>query len=242
MVISSYDANPVVFRRGAQRLREAGLEVEVGPLEERQRALNEAYIKHVTRGPALRHAEGRGHAGRPARDPDGRRPLGLVAEARDYAHLLRGEHDAIMVGINTILRDDPELTVRHPQWRGKTILRVVVDSELRLPLGARLLSRFERGEVIVLTDRPRPKDNERALRQKGAEVVRLSRAPGGVDLPQALAWLGERGAASLLVEGGSRLLTAMIEGQLADRLFMTISPKLVGGEPPPASSRAAASV
>jgi diaminohydroxyphosphoribosylaminopyrimidine deaminase/5-amino-6-(5-phosphoribosylamino)uracil reductase len=233
VVISSYDVNPVVFRRGAQRLREAGLEVEVGPLEERHRALNEAYIKHVTRGlPFVTLKAAVTLDGRLATRTGDSRWVSSP-EARAYAHVLRGEHDAIMVGINTILRDDPELTVRHPQWRGKTILRVVVDSELRLPLEARLLSRFERGEVIILTTALAPKDNERALRQKGAEVVRLSHAPGGVDLPQALAWLGERGAASLLVEGGSRLLTAMIEGQLADRLFMTISPKLVGGEAAP---------
>jgi diaminohydroxyphosphoribosylaminopyrimidine deaminase/5-amino-6-(5-phosphoribosylamino)uracil reductase len=233
VVISAYDPNPVVYRKGVRRLREAGIEVEVGMLVRRHTTLNEAYIKHVTRGlPLVTLKAAVSLDGRLATRTGDSRWVSSP-EARDYVHLLRGEHDAIMVGIGTILRDDPELTVRHPQWKGKAILRVIVDSELRLPLDARVLACPEKGAVAVLASERAREDKERALKGKGAEVVRLPRGPQGVDLARAVAWLGERGAASLLVEGGSRLLTAMIEARLADRLFLVISPKLVGGEAAP---------
>jgi diaminohydroxyphosphoribosylaminopyrimidine deaminase/5-amino-6-(5-phosphoribosylamino)uracil reductase len=233
VVISSYDPNPVVSKKGVRRLREAGIEVEVGMLERRHKTLNEAYIKHVTKGlPLVTLKAAVTLDGRIATRTGDSRWVSSP-EARDYVHLLRGEHDAVMVGIDTILRDDPELTVRHPQWKGKTILRAIVDSELRLSLRARVLASLERGAVAVLTTELASKGKERVLKEKGVEVVRLPRVSEGVDLRQALAWLGERGVASLLVEGGSRLLTAMIEARLADRLFLTISPKLVGGEEAP---------
>lgn len=233
VVISAYDANPLVFKKGVRRLRQAGIEVEVGLLEERHRDLNAAYIKHITTGlPLVTLKAAASLDGRIATRIGDSRWISSPG-AREYGHLLRGEHDAIMVGVNTVLRDDPLLTVRHPQWKRKPILRAVVDSGLRLPLRARMLSTLDRGRIAVLTTDGAPPAKERALRKKGVEVVRLPGGPGAVNLPRTLAWLGERGIASLLVEGGSRLLTAMIEGRLADRLFLVISPKLVGGTEAP---------
>jgi diaminohydroxyphosphoribosylaminopyrimidine deaminase/5-amino-6-(5-phosphoribosylamino)uracil reductase len=229
VVVAAYDANPVVFKRGVRRLRQAGIAVEVGLLEDRHARLNQAYIKHITCGlPFVTLKAAVSLDGRIATRTGDSRWVSSP-ETRDYGHLLRGEHDAIMVGINTIVRDDPELSVRHPQWKGKTIVRVVADSNLRFPAEAKLLSTPRKGEVIVLTAEGASKEKERALREKGAEVIRLPGAAGGIDLPKALAWLGERGIASLLIEGGGRLLTSMIEARLADRLFLTVSPKLVGG-------------
>ncbi|OGD21768.1 MAG: riboflavin biosynthesis protein RibD [Candidatus Aminicenantes bacterium RBG_16_63_16] len=233
VVISSYDVNPLVFKRGIRRLRQAGIEVEVGLLQKRHRELNAAYIKHITSGLPLVTLKA-------AASLDGRIASRLGDSqwisspgAREYGHLLRGEHDAIMVGINTILQDDPLLTVRHRQWKRKPILRAVVDSRLRLPLRARLLSTLDRGKIAVLTTAGASQEKETALRKRGVEVVRFPGRPGAVNLSRALSWLGERGIASLLVEGGSRLHTAMIEGRLADRLFLVIAPKLVGGTEAP---------
>jgi diaminohydroxyphosphoribosylaminopyrimidine deaminase/5-amino-6-(5-phosphoribosylamino)uracil reductase len=233
VVISSYDVNPLVFKKGVRRLRQAGIKVEVGLLQERHRELNAAYIKHITSGlPLVTLKAAASLDGRIATRLGDSRWISSPG-AREYGHLLRGEHDAIMVGVNTLLRDDPLLTVRHRQWKRKPILRAVVDSTLRFPLRARILSTLDRGKIAVLTTAGAPLAKERALRKKGVEVVRLPGGPGAVNLSRALSWLGERGIASLLVEGGSRLLTAMIEGRLADRLFLVISPKLVGGTEAP---------
>lgn len=233
VVISSYDANPVVFRKGVRRLRETGIPVEVGKLKERHQELNAAYIKHITTGrPLVTLKAAASFDGRIASRKGDSRWISSPG-AREYVHILRGEHDAIMVGVNTILRDDPRLTVRHPLWKRKPILRAVIDSRLRLPLGARILSTLDRGKLAVLTTPAAPLPKEQALRKRGVEVVRLPGRRGAVDLARALSWLGEQGIASLLVEGGSRLHTAMIEGRLADRLFLVLSPKLVGGADAP---------
>jgi diaminohydroxyphosphoribosylaminopyrimidine deaminase/5-amino-6-(5-phosphoribosylamino)uracil reductase len=230
VVISSYDANPVVFKKGVARLRQAGIEVSVGLLQERHKSLNEAYIKHITRGlPLVTLKAAVSLDGRIAARTGDSRWISSP-HTREYIHLLRGEQDAIMVGIDTVLTDDPLLTVRHAQWNGKTILRAVIDSELRLPLRARILSTLCQGEVCILTTGKASTPKEKALEKIGVEVVRLPAVSSRVNLAAALAWLGKKGIASLLVEGGSRLLTTMVEKKLADRLFLTISPKLVGGE------------
>ncbi len=233
VVVSSYDANPIVHKKGVRRLREAGIRVDVGLLRERHLELNAAYIKHITTGlPLITLKAAASLDGRIA-TRSGDSCWISSALAREYAQILRGEHDAIMVGVNTILRDDPFLTVRHPQWKEKPILRAVVDSGLRLPLRARILATLDCGKIAVLTTAGASPQKERDLRKKGVEVVRLPERRGAVNLSRALSWLGERGVASLLVEGGSRLHTAMIEGRLADRLFLVISPKLIGGADAP---------
>jgi len=233
VVVSAHDVNPLVCRRGVRRLRQAGIEVEAGLLEDRHRELNAAYIKHITTGVPLVTLKA-------AVSLDGRMATRLgdsrwisSAGAREYGHLLRGEHDAIMVGINTIVRDDPRLTVRHPQWGDKPILRAVVDSRLKFPLEAGILSTLGRGPIVALTTAEAPRKKEEALRHRGVEVVRFPGKRGAVDLQRALAWLGEKGVASLLVEGGGRLHTALIEARLPDRLFLVISPKIVGGRTAP---------
>lgn len=233
VVVSSLDPNPIVFRKGIKRLREAGLVVSLGLLKDRNAKLNEAYAKYITRGTPFITLKA-------AVSLDGRTAAKTLdsqwissPQTREYIHLVRGEHDAIMVGVNTILRDDPLLTVRHPQWKRKKIVRLIVDSRLRLPAAARILSTLDEGEIYVFTSRRAPREKERVLTEKGLTVVRLPGRSGEVSLPDLLAWLGRKEISSVLVEGGSRLLTALIEEKLADKLLLTISPRLIGGEKAP---------
>ena len=232
VVVSALDPNPIVFKKGVRRLRAAGIEVSAGLLRAKNSLLNESYIKHITRGvPFVTLKAALSLDGRLAtRTGDSRwisSPL-----TREYVHLLRGEQDAIMVGIGTILHDDPRLTVRHPHWAGKEIVRVVLDSELRLPLNARLLRTPGGGKIIVFTARGASPLKKAALEKSGVEVV-VTAGPRRCEEAEVLANLGQRGLTSLLVEGGSRLLTAMIQKKLADKLFLTISPLLIGGEAAP---------
>jgi len=233
VVVSSLDPNPIVFKKGIKRLREAGMEVCSGLLEDRNARLNEAYIKYITTGiPLVTLKAALSLDARIAsRNLDSR----WISSpgSREYTHLLRGEHDAIMVGVNTIIQDDPLLTVRHPGWKKKKILRLVVDSQLRLPLRARILSTLDEGPLCLLTSSRAPRKKEDALRERGVEVVRLPGTSGKVSLPDALSWLGRKEISSVLVEGGSRLLTALVEAKLADKLFLVISPLLIGGEKAP---------
>lgn len=233
VVVSSPDPNPIVFRKGIGALRRAGIDVSVGLLQERNAALNEAYIKFITRNVPLVILKA-------ALSLDGRMATRTLdsrwissAETRDYVHLLRGECDALMVGVNTIIRDDPRLTVRHPQWGKKKIVRVILDSDLRFPLQARILSTLASGGILVFTSGEAPARKKEELMRKGVEVIGIPGSRRGINLKEALGRLGERGVTSLLVEGGSRLLTAMLEGRHADKLFLTFSPRLIGGERAP---------
>ncbi|HVP90876.1 MAG TPA: bifunctional diaminohydroxyphosphoribosylaminopyrimidine deaminase/5-amino-6-(5-phosphoribosylamino)uracil reductase RibD [Terriglobales bacterium] len=229
-VISAHDPNPLVHRKGAARLRAAGLDVEVGLLAEKNARLNEAYIKYITRKvPFVTLKAAASFDGKTATRAGDSKWISAPA-TRDYVHLLRGESDALMVGIGTLLADDPRLTVRHPTWGRKKVLRVVLDSMLRFPLTARLLGTLDRGRVIVFGREGAPAGKAEALRGRGVEVVLIDRPldeAGGLE--RVLAELGRREIVSLLVEGGGRLVTSFVERRLADKIILTLSPKLIGG-------------
>lgn len=148
-------------------------------------------------------------------------------ESLRLAHGLRAEHGAVMVGVGTVLADDPRLTVRLVE--GRNPLRVVVDSRLRTPPGAAVLANgAASGTLLAVTDAADPA-RVSAMRALGATVIRVTAdRDGRVDLPALLAELRMRGVASLLVEGGARLITALLRARLADRLVVTVAPKVLG--------------
>ncbi|MHB8094436.1 MAG: bifunctional diaminohydroxyphosphoribosylaminopyrimidine deaminase/5-amino-6-(5-phosphoribosylamino)uracil reductase RibD [Candidatus Aminicenantales bacterium] len=229
-VVSAVDPNPLVNGRGIEALRKAGIEVSAGLLEKRDLRLNEAYRKYITRRiPFVTLKAAISLDGKiAARSADSK--WISSAEARSYIHLLRGENDAVLVGSGTLLKDDPRLTVRHRLWKGKRITRVILDSRLRTPLDARILSSMKTEKVLIFTANSRPGAKSAALEARGAEIVRIAPVGAGLDLGKVLEELGKREIASLLVEGGSRVLTAFLEKGLADKVLLTLSPKLIGGE------------
>jgi len=144
-------------------------------------------------------------------------------------HRIRAACDGIVIGINTLLIDDPLLTVRLAE--GPSPQPIVLDSRLRIPLQARLLERTDLGCWLACTDKS---DGDRisAIENRGAEVIRCRHDRlGRVDLPHLLQQLGERGISSLMVEGGGQVITSFIEARLVDQLIITIAPRLVGGLP-----------
>jgi len=229
VVVSALDPNPLVLGKGIRALRRAGLDVTVGLLAERNRRLNEGYVKYITRkAPFVTLKAALSLDGKMAtRTFDSR---WISAEAtREYVHLLRGECDALLVGINTILRDDPLLTVRHSNWPKKKIVRVILDAGLRIPLKARVLSTLPGGKVIVFAAANAPPRKKEALTGKGVEVISLPARGRRLDLGRVLAKLGQLEIASLLVEGGGQTATAFLERKLADKVLLSISPRLIGG-------------
>jgi diaminohydroxyphosphoribosylaminopyrimidine deaminase/5-amino-6-(5-phosphoribosylamino)uracil reductase len=233
IVISSVDPNPVVHEKGVRRLEQAGLEVSVGLLGERNAETNESYVKYITRKvPFVTLKAALSLDGKIACRTGDSKWISSPA-AREYAHLVRGEQDAIMVGVNTLIADDPLLTVRHAHWPGKRIVRAVLDSRLRFPPGSRLLTTLDRGRIIVFAGRGAPAENAKALEARGAEVVLPPAGNDGWSLPDALAELGRREIAALLVEGGGRLYTGFVEGRLADKALLFYGPRLIGGAAAP---------
>jgi GTP cyclohydrolase II len=155
-------------------------------------------------------------------------PLALSSEeAMRLTHQLRAAHDAILVGIGAVLADNPRLTVRLAQ--GRNPQPVVVDSHLRFPLEANLITQSARPPWIATTDQA-DQEKQLALEAAGARILRLSaNADGRVSLPALLTRLGELGINSLMVEGGARLITSFLAEQLVDGLVLTIAPTFVGG-------------
>lgn len=141
-------------------------------------------------------------------------------------HQLRALHQAILVGVNTVLVDDPRLTVRHAQ--GANPVPVVLDSRLRTPLAARLLQASGR-QAIIATLPDACSDREAELVAAGARVVRIPAAPdGGIQLAALLRWLHAQRIGSLMIEGGSKVICSVLADRLVDQLVLTIAPKFFG--------------
>lgn len=233
VVISALDPNPLVFKKGIGKIKEAGIEVSLGLLEEKNRPLNETYLKYITRKIPFVVAKA-------AMSLDGKIATRTFSsqwisspKTREYVHLLRGEFDALMIGINTLLQDDPQLTVRHPNWGRKRAARIILDSHLRFPPKAKILSTLDKGNIFVFTLPQSSKKKVETLRKKGAEVVPLPQSGSKIDLKKVLLWLAKQQISSVLVEGGAHLLTSMLEEKLVDKILVAISPKLIGGKNAP---------
>lgn len=231
VAISDLDPNPLVYKKGVKRLREAGIEVSVGLLQEKNRVLNETYLKYIAKKIPFVTAKA-------AVSLDGKISTKKFSsqwistpQTREYIHLLRGEYDALMIGVNTLIKDDPLLTIRHPNWKGKRLTRIILDSHLRFPLKARIISTLWQGKILVFTTQNAPPKKADALRKSGVEIVILP-SPR-IALKKVLSWLGQHEVSSLLVEGGARLLTSMFVEKLVDKVFVSISPKLIGGAKAP---------
>jgi diaminohydroxyphosphoribosylaminopyrimidine deaminase/5-amino-6-(5-phosphoribosylamino)uracil reductase len=147
-------------------------------------------------------------------------------EARRFAHQLRSEHDAVMVGIGTALADDPELTVRLAS--GHNPVRIIVDSKLRIPTNARVLTDCVASRTLIATTESVSSERVREIEKLGAEVIRLPGADSGLDLTTLFEKLSQRGINSVLVEGGNRIITSLLALRRVDRLVVIIAPKIIG--------------
>ncbi len=233
IVISTIDPNPLVNGKGIQRMKQAGIEVELGLLKEKNNRLNQAYLKYIQHKiPFVTLKTAMSLDGKTATKTHSSKWISS-SQTRKYMHLLRGEHDAVMVGINTLLIDDPQLTVRHSSWPGKTITRVILDSNLRFPVNAKILHTLNKGDVIVFTLEPSSSEKRKVLQKKGVKVINLPGKNSKININKALTWLGQNKISSVLVEGGNTLHTHMLESRTVDQIVMSISPKLVGGQKAP---------
>ncbi len=227
VVAAMVDPNPKVAGQGLQRLRDAGIEVRVGVCEEEARRLNEKFLLWVTEGRpfvSLKFAETLdGKLATRTRDSH----YVTGDEAHRFSHWLRKTHDAILVGIGTVLDDDPALTTR--LVKGKNPVRVVLDSKARIPLTAQVLQ--DGGRTILAVGPGAPADKLEVIGQlPSVEIVTLPCTEAGrVDLTALLAELNARDITSVLVEGGSEVLGSFLDARLADRVYAFIAPKLSGG-------------
>ena len=225
-VIGTVDPNPAVKGKGIEILREHAVEVTTGILEQEARRLNEAYFKYVETGlPFVTVKYAQSLDGRIATVRGDARWISSQ-KSRTLGHRLRAVHDAIMIGIETVLADDPQLTVR--LVKGQDPLRVILDSRLRIPLNAQVLR--QDGNVLIATTDLYDRQKYEEIRKRGAEICVMPRSADGrrVELDALLQHLAARSITSILVEGGREVIAAVVNKTLVDRMVIITAPIILG--------------
>ncbi len=227
VVTAMLDPNPLVAGEGKRQLEQAGIEVEVGLLESEARALNPGFIKRQLQGvPYVRCKLAMSLDGRTAM-ASGESKWITGAESRRDVHRLRARSSAIITGIETVLADDPSMNARlDDDVEVRQPLRVVLDSRLRMPPDAKMLSLS--GETMVICCSDADADKQSLLEQGGAEVVRLDGCAEKIDLNGVLQLLAEREVNEVLVETGAVLAGAYVSQGLVDELVIYLAPHLMG--------------
>ena len=224
------DPDPRVNGRGFAALRKAGVIVKTGGLRLEAERLNAPFLKRHRSGlPSVTLKAGMSLDGRIA-TRTGRSQWITSAAARREARRLRARHDAVLVGVGTLLADDPRLSApgANGHARPEDPVRVVLDSRLRTPPASRLL-KTAGGPVLLMTRPKAPRARRRRLERAGATVLEVGARDGRVDLRQALRALGRRGISSVLIEGGGEVLGAALDQKVGDRLVLYVAPRLLGG-------------
>jgi diaminohydroxyphosphoribosylaminopyrimidine deaminase / 5-amino-6-(5-phosphoribosylamino)uracil reductase len=231
VVVAMTDPNPHVAGGGNERLRAAGIEVTCGVCEAGAEKLNESFIKYVQTGrPFVTLKSAMTLDGRIAtRTGDARWVTGPAS--RQFVHELRHGVDAIMVGIGTVLADDPSLTTRMEGRTGRDPVRIILDSRLSIPLEARLLRLKSDSDTILVTGPSAPEGKAaRLMEREGIQVLRTPLGEGGIDLAALMDRLGGMRITSLLLEGGSRVSASALKAGIIDKVMFFYAPKILGGD------------
>ena len=229
--IALLDPNPVVSGRGVSGLNEGGVKTHIGMCQQKACEINEAYIKHITTGLPFVIAKFAVSLDGKIATKTGDSKWITKEETRKYAHALRYTVDAIMVGVNTVVADNPRLTAKGCGGRGgigkRQPLRLIVDSKGRVPLNAHI---FEPpGDVLLAVAAPFDAEKKERFIQAGAEVLELPAREGAVDVVELLRLLGKRDIVTVLVEGGGKLLGSLFDHRLVDKVLTFIAPIIIGG-------------
>ena len=237
VVAATVDPNPNVAGHGADRLRAAGIEVTLGVCQAEARRINEGFARWIQHQRPLVLMKVAmtldGRIAPPLGQHTAREPYWITCEAaRRAVQPLRWQADAAMTGVDTVVADDPMLTDRSGLRRRRPLLRVVLDSALRMPLDSKMVNTAQ-NDVVIFTV-TKDEDRIRKLTERGVRVEVLPAEAGRVPLGKAPRQLGQEGILTLLTETGTRLNTAMLAGGLVDRVHLFVSPQIMGSDAVPA--------
>ncbi len=230
VVAARTDPNPKVAGRGIELLRSSGIQVDVGLMSEEAGKLIEPFACHITTG--LPYVVSKAGMSLDGKIGTGHREGRWITspESREFGQRLRLGADALLVGIGTVLSDDPELTYRAEAARARSLIRVILDSNLRTPPAARLFQTSPQTPVLIFCSREAPQVRQTRLEEQGAEIMRVSCSEKGLDLNAVLKELGKRDVLGLLVEGGSRVHWSFLSETLVDTFYFIIAPMVLGGK------------
>ncbi|MCG3113451.1 MAG: bifunctional diaminohydroxyphosphoribosylaminopyrimidine deaminase/5-amino-6-(5-phosphoribosylamino)uracil reductase RibD [Candidatus Manganitrophus sp. SB1] len=228
VVAAMTDPNPLVSGGGLEQLRKAGMEVTEGVLREEAERLNEVFIKYITTGkPFVILKAAMTLDGRIATAKGSSRWITGEA-ARLEVHHLRSEVDAVLVGIGTVLADDPMLTARRPGMRNP--IRIVIDPDLKIPLKAKLVTSLSEAPTFLITTSSASAEKIRKLEKAGVQVALLPQANGEISFDDIFKRLGKAGITSVLIEGGGRVNGMALRAGVVDKVIFYVAPKLLCGD------------
>ncbi|MCQ6267090.1 bifunctional diaminohydroxyphosphoribosylaminopyrimidine deaminase/5-amino-6-(5-phosphoribosylamino)uracil reductase RibD [Fictibacillus sp. WQ 8-8] len=226
VVIASLDPNPLVSGRGVAILKEAGIEVITGVLERESQTMNEVFNKFIVqKRPFVTTKSAVTLDGKISTYTSDSKWI-TSEEARTDVHHIRNENMAILVGVNTVIKDDPELSTRIPN--GRNPIRVILDSTLRIPLESKVVQDGKAESWIFTTERASA-EKRKELENAGVSVF-VTKSPGDqVNPVEVVDLLGEKLISSLMIEGGGAVIASFLQHQLVDKMVVYMAPKLVGG-------------
>ena len=230
VVVAMIDPNKDVAGGGADYLEQQGIRISTGVCREQARKLIEGFVKFVqTRRPFVIAKCAATLDGRIAtRSGDSKWVTG--EKSRQFVHRLRHAVDGILVGINTVRADNPSLTARLPDGRGKDPARIILDTHLAISPAAKLLRQTSAAETILVVGKGATPDKQAAFERDGVRVIQSELKNGLIDMDALMDRLGALGLTSLLIEGGSRVLTSAFGAGVVDKVFFFYAPKILGGD------------
>ena len=233
--VAMKDPNPRVAGNGIRQLEEAGIPVQVGICEEESRQLNEVFIKYIaTQCPFVILKSAISLDGKIA-TASGESQWITSEASRLKGHEVRAQVDAILVGVGTVLQDNPSLTVRLPERQNEDPIRVVIDSRGRTPLGAKVFNPDSNAGTLIAVTENASLEKIEALKSAGADVLIIDEEEGRVCLKALMQELGRKEITSVLIEGGGEINAAALQAGIVDKLMFFIAPKLIGGKDAPGS-------
>jgi diaminohydroxyphosphoribosylaminopyrimidine deaminase/5-amino-6-(5-phosphoribosylamino)uracil reductase len=229
VIVATLDPNPVVAGNGISILKNANIEVIIGVCEEESRKMNEVFNKFIVKKQPFITLKS-------ATTLDGKISSSTwdskwitSEEARKDVHQIRHENVGILVGVHTVIKDDPELTTRIPN--GRNPIRIILDSTLRIPLDSKVVTDLK-AQTWIFTSKQYSVDTKKRLEQLGCKVF-VTSGESRVNLHDTLTILGEHSVSSVLIEGGGEVNASFLAEQLVDKLVLYIAPKLIGGKQSP---------
>jgi len=230
VVVAMIDPNKDVAGGGADHLEQQGIRITTGVCREQARKLIEGFVKFVqTRRPFVIAKCAATLDGRIAtRSGDSKWVTG--EKSRQFVHRLRHAVDGILVGINTVRADNPSLTARLPDGQGKDPARIILDTHLAISPAAKLLRQTSAAETILVVGKGATPDKQAAFERDGVRVIQSELKNGLIDMDALMDRLGALGLTSLLIEGGSRVLTSAFGAGIVDKVFFFYAPKILGGD------------
>ncbi|MBN1832945.1 MAG: bifunctional diaminohydroxyphosphoribosylaminopyrimidine deaminase/5-amino-6-(5-phosphoribosylamino)uracil reductase RibD [Deltaproteobacteria bacterium] len=229
VVVGMRDPNPGVTGGGCEFLAKRGVEVRSGVLESECRKLNESYIKFVLTGRPYVVAKSAMTLDGWVATSSGHSQWVTNEMSRQFVHQLRDRMDGVMVGVGTVLTDDPLLTTRLKRGRGRDPVRIIVDTHLRTPDRAKVLNSESSSETLMIVGPDVPAQRLRRIEREGVSILTCPTKQGRIDLGVLLDLLGSRDMTSILVEGGSAIMGSLISERLIDKFFIFKAPKILGG-------------